>query len=60
MVLRGLTVAEVIDQGILNLAMGPAGQAFALVVYLNRLDRGGYLAAERQAQRLGVYAVPGG
>ena len=54
MVLRGLTVAEVIDQGILNLAMGPAGQAFALVVYLNRLDRGGYLAAERQAQRLGV------
>ena len=42
--------------------MVQSGQAFVYRQYLGRCDRGAYLAAERQAQaqRLGVWAVPGG
>ena len=55
-------VAEVIGRGTINLAMVKSGQAFVYRQYLGRCDRGAYLAAERQAQaqRLGVWAVPGG
>jgi endonuclease YncB( thermonuclease family) len=58
----GRSVAEVIGKGTVNLAMVQAGQAFVYRQYLGRCDRGAYLAAERQAQaqRLGVWAVPGG
>jgi len=58
----GRTVAEVIGKGTVNLAMVRSGQAFVYRQYLGRCDRGAYLAAERQAQaqRLGVWAVPGG
>ena len=58
----GRRVAEVIGKGIANLAMVQSGQAFVYRQYLGRCDRGAYLAAERQAQaqRLGVWAVPGG
>jgi len=58
----GRTVAEVIGKGTVNLAMVQSGQAFVYRQYLGRCDRGAYLAAERQAQaqRLGVWAVPGG
>jgi len=58
----GRSVAEVIGKGLINLAMVQSGQAFAYRQYLGRCDRGAYLAAERQAQaqRLGVWAVPGG
>ena len=58
----GRTVAEVIGRGPINLAMVLSGQAFVYRQYLGRCDRQGYLAAERQAQaqRLGVWAVPGG
>ena len=58
----GRRVAEVIGRGIVNLAMVQSGQAFVYRQYLGRCDRGAYLAAERQAQaqRLGVWAVPGG
>ena len=58
----GRSVAEVIGMGIVNLAMVQSGQAFVYRQYLGRCDRGAYLAAERQAQaqRLGVWAVPGG
>ena len=58
----GRSVAEVIGKGIVNLAMVQSGQAFVYGQYLGRCDRGAYLAAERQAQaqRLGVWAVPGG
>ena len=58
----GRRVAEVIGKGIVNLAMVQSGQAFVYRQYLGRCDRGAYLAAERQAQaqRLGVWAVPGG
>ena len=58
----GRSVAEVIGKGIVNLAMVQSGQAFVYRQYLGRCDRGAYLAAERQAQaqRLGVWAVPGG
>ena len=58
----GRRVAEVIGRGIVNLAMVKSGQAFVYRQYLGRCDRGAYLAAERQAQaqRLGVWAVPGG
>ena len=58
----GRTVAEVIGKGVINLAMVQSGQAFAYRQYLGRCDREAYLAAERQAeaQRLGVWAVPGG
>ena len=58
----GRTVAEVLGRGIVNLAMVQSGQAFVYRQYLGRCDRGAYLAAERQAQaqRLGVWAVPGG
>ena len=58
----GRSVAEVIGKGTVNLAMVQTGQAFAYRQYLGRCDRGAYLAAERQAQaqRLGVWAVPGG
>jgi len=58
----GRTVAELIGKGTVNLAMVQSGQAFVYRQYLGRCDRGAYLAAERQAQaqRLGVWAVPGG
>jgi len=58
----GRSVAEVIGKGTINLAMVQTGQAFVYRQYLGRCDRGAYLAAERQAQaqRLGVWAVPGG
>ena len=59
----GRTVAEVIgNKGPINLAVVQSGQAFVYRQYLGRCDRGAYLAAERQAQaqRLGVWAVPGG
>jgi len=59
----GRSVAEVIgNKGTVNLAMVQSGQAFVYRQYLGRCDRGAYLAAERQAQaqRLGVWAVPGG
>ena len=58
----GRSVAEVIGKGPINLAMVQSGQAFVYRQYLGRCDRGAYLAAERQAQaqRLGVWAVPGG
>jgi endonuclease YncB( thermonuclease family) len=59
----GRSVAEVIgNKDMVNLAMVQSGQAFVYRQYLGRCDRGAYLAAERQAQaqRLGVWAVPGG
>ena len=58
----GRRVAEVIGNGIVNLAMVQSGQAFVYRQYLGRCDRGAYLAAElqAQAQRLGVWSVPGG
>ncbi len=58
----GRRVAEVIGKGPINLAMVQSGQAFVYRQYLGRCDRQAYLAAERQAQaqRLGVWAVPGG
>ena len=58
----GRSVAEVTGKGIVNLAMVQSGQAFVYRQYLGRCDRGAYLAAERQAQaqRLGVWSVPGG
>jgi len=59
----GRSVAEVIgNKGMVNLAMVQSGQAFLYRQYLGRCDRGAYLAAERQAQaqRLGVWAMPGG
>jgi len=58
----GRSVAEVIGKGPINLAMVQSGQAFVYRQYLGSCDRGAYLAAERQAQaqRLGVWAVPGG
>jgi len=59
----GRTVAEVTgNKGMVNLAMVQSGQAFVYRQYLGRCDRQAYLAAERQAQaqRLGVWAVPGG
>ena len=53
---------EVVGKGPINLAMDQSGQAFVYRQYLGRCDRGAYLAAERQAQaqRLGVWVVPGG
>ena len=58
----GRTVAELVGKGPINLAMVQAGQAFVYRQYLGRCDRETYMAAERQAQaqRLGVWAVPGG
>ena len=58
----GRMVAEVIGKGIVNLAMVQSGQAFVYRLDLGRCDRQAYLAAElqAQAQRLGVWAVPGG
>ena len=58
----GRSVAEVIGKGPVNLSMVLSGQAFVYRQYLGRCDRGAYLAAERQAQaqRLGVWTVPGG
>jgi endonuclease YncB( thermonuclease family) len=58
----GRFVAEVVGKGNVNLAMVESGQAFVYRQYLGRCDRQAYLAAEHQAQaqRLGVWAVPGG
>jgi len=58
----GRSVAEVFSRGSINLVMVQLGQAFVYQQYLGRCDRGAYLAAERQAQaqRLGVWSVPGG
>ncbi|MCX5944150.1 MAG: thermonuclease family protein [Cyanobacteria bacterium] len=58
----GRRVAEVVGKGIVNLTMVQSGQAFVYRQYLGRCDRQAYLATERQAQaqRLGVWAVPGG
>ena len=58
----GRRVAKVVGKGNVNLAMVQSGQAFVYRQYLGRCDRGAYLASERQAQaqRLGVWAVPGG
>ena len=51
-----------IGKGTINLAMVQSGQAFVYRLDLGRCDRQAYLAAERQAQaqRLGVWAMPGG
>jgi hypothetical protein len=53
---------EVVGKGPINLAMDQSGQAFVYRQYPSGCDRQTYLAAERQAQaqRLGVWAVPGG
>ena len=50
------------NKGMVNLAMVQSGQAFVYRQYLGRCDRGSYLSVERQAQaqRLVVWAVPGG
>ena len=58
----GRRVAEVIGNGIVNLAMVQSGQAFVYRQYMGRCDRGAYLAAERQAQaqRLGCGQCLGG
>ena len=58
----GRSVAEVFAKGSINLAMVQSGQAFVYRQYLGRCNRGAYLLAERQAQaqRLGVWSVPGG
>ena len=44
----GRRVAEVIGNGIVNMAMVQSGQAFVYRQYLGRCDRQAYLSAERQ------------
>jgi endonuclease YncB( thermonuclease family) len=58
----GRTVAEVISDTNINLALVEDGLAFAYRRYLGACDAGAYLEAEERArrQRLGVWQVPGG
>jgi endonuclease YncB( thermonuclease family) len=58
----GRTVAEVISDINLGLAMVEDGEAFAFRRYLASCDAGEYLAAEDRAMRsrFGVWQVPGG
>ncbi|MGL6134906.1 MAG: thermonuclease family protein, partial [Prochlorococcaceae cyanobacterium] len=58
----GRTVAEVIGEVNLNLAMVEDGQAFAYRQYLDQCNKREYLEAEERASRLrvGVWKVPGG
>nr|WP_259736228.1 thermonuclease family protein [Synechococcus sp. CS-1329] len=58
----GRTVAEVISDINLGLAMVEDGEAFAFRRYLVSCDAGEYLAAEDRAMRsrFGVWQVPGG
>ena len=58
----GRTVAEVIGEVNLNLAMVEDGQAFAYRQYLGQCDAKEYLDAEYRASRhrFGVWQVPGG
>lgn len=58
----GRTVAEVISDRNINLAMVERGQAFAYRRYLGGCDQARYLEAEAQASRLrlGIWQVEGG
>lgn len=58
----GRTVAEVIGEVNLNLALVEAGMAFAYRRYLGQCDAKAYLDAEVRAsrRRSGVWRVPGG
>ena len=58
----GRTVAEVISDINIGLAMVADGQAFAYRQYLGGCDAKGFLEAEERASRarLGVWQVPGG
>ena len=58
----GRTVAEVISEININLAMVQEGQAFVYRQYLRGCDAKGYQEAEEQASRarLGVWQVPDG
>ncbi len=58
----GRTVAEVIGEVNLNLAMVEDGMAFAYLKYLGQCDEKAYLDAEFRAsrRRYGVWQVPGG
>ncbi|MCP9931752.1 thermonuclease family protein [Cyanobium sp. AMD-g] len=58
----GRTVAEVISDTNINLALVEDGLAFAYRRYLAACDGAAYLEAEERArrQRLGVWRVPGG
>jgi hypothetical protein len=58
----GRTVAEVIGEVNLNLAMVEDGQAFAYRQYLGQCNANEYLDAEYRASRhrFGVWQVPGG
>jgi endonuclease YncB( thermonuclease family) len=58
----GRTVAEVISEININLALVEDGQAFAYRQYLRGCDARAYLEAEDRANRarLGVWQVPGG
>ena len=58
----GRTVAEVISETNINLALVEDGQAFAYRQYLSSCDAKAYLEAEDRASRarIGVWQVPGG
>ena len=58
----GRSVAEVISETNINLALVEDGQAFAYRQYLSGCDAKAYLEAEERASRarLGVWQVPGG
>ena len=58
----GRSVAEVISESNINLALVEDGQAFAYRQYLRGCDAKAYLEAEERASRarLGVWQVPGG
>jgi endonuclease YncB( thermonuclease family) len=58
----GRTVAEVISETNINLALVEDGQAFAYRQYLSGCDAKAYLEAEDRASRarIGVWQVPGG
>jgi endonuclease YncB( thermonuclease family) len=58
----GRSVAEVISESNINLALVEDGKAFAYRQYLSGCDAKAYLEAEERASRarLGVWQVPGG
>ncbi|MCT0206905.1 thermonuclease family protein [Synechococcus sp. CS-1332] len=58
----GRTVAEVISDTNVNLALVEDGLAFAYLRYLGTCDAAAYLEAEQRARRhrFGVWRVPGG
>jgi endonuclease YncB( thermonuclease family) len=58
----GRTVAEVISETNINLALVEDGQAFAYRQYLSGCDAKAYLEAEERASRarIGVWQMPGG